>query len=183
MGWAACLLGAMLVLLAGCASQTVPEGWQQFDVNGLQGAYPGDWQPRAEEQRAWPDAFLEVAGPANGSSPGPVMVVFAEVSDSVIAAEDRATLITSRLEAEFDAELVGRLDPRVRGAGQGLALEFAFDADAEGSGDPVPSRQLEVILDARDGRTFDIILGGPVDVLDQPTIDGVLDALLITDAT
>jgi hypothetical protein len=67
----------------------------------------------------------------------------------------------------------------VPGTAEGVALEFRFDAEAPGSADPVASRQIEVILLADDGRTFDMLLGGPVDVLDQATVDGVLDSLLI----
>lgn len=174
------LLGVVLMLLAGCAAAAdVPDGWQRFDAGGLRGAYPQGWQPRATQQRGWSGAAVEVAGPQRPGSLAPVLVLYAE-GGGVIATEDRAALITARLQEELGAELVDRTAPRVPGAADGLILEFAFDARVAGSSKTVPSRQFEVILDAADGRTFDLMLGGPVDTLDQSTIDSILDSLHIT---
>jgi len=169
----------VMLLLVGCAGADVPAQWRRFDAHGLRGAHPGGWQVRAEQQRAWPDATLEVVGPDAHDPASPVLVVYAE-EGAGIDVEGRAAIMIARLEDELDARVVARSDPQVPGAVDGLVVEFAFEALVPGSADPVASRQFEVILDAADGRTFDMMLGGPADALDRATVDGILDALHIT---
>lgn len=169
----------VMLLLVGCAGTDIPAQWRRFDANGLRGAHPGQWQARAEQRRGWPDATLEIVGPEAHDPASPVLVVYAE-EGAGIDVEGRAAIMIARLEDELDARVVARRDPQVPGAADGLVVEFAFDALVPGSADPVASRQFEVILDAGDGRTFDMMLGGPADALDRSTVDGILDALHIT---
>jgi hypothetical protein len=176
--YAAWLVGVVLVLVAGCTDDGVPEGWQRFDAGGLRGAHPATWQPQDEQRRGWPEAAMEVVGPTAGRPLGPVLVVYAEDVD-VPTVEERAAIVTRRMESELGAELLERTELRVPGAGEGLVMEFVFDAEAEDTQKPVPSRQFEVVLDAEDGRSFDMLLGGPVDVLDHSVASGVLDSLHI----
>lgn len=169
----------VLVLLAGCfGGAEVPEGWRRFDAGGLRGAHPAGWEPPAEEHRGWPEAALEVVGLRQGRPLGPVLVVFA-ANVPVPTVEERAAIVSGRMESELDARLVKRTELRLPGATKGLLMEFTFDAEVEGAAQPVPSRQFEVVLEAADGRTFDMLLGGPVDLLDQSVVDGVLDSLHI----
>jgi hypothetical protein len=178
-GHVAWLFGVVLILVAGCADGgEVGEGWQRFDAAGLRGAHPASWQPQDEQRRGWPQAALEVVGPTAGRPLGPVLVVYAEDVD-VPTVDERAAIVASRMESELDAELVERTALRVPGAAEGLIMEFTFDAEAEDTSQQVPSRQFEVVLDAEDGRSFDMLLGGPVDVLDHSVVDGVLDSLHI----
>jgi hypothetical protein len=177
-GHVAWLLGVVLVLAAGCADDGVPEGWQRFDAGGLRGAHPATWHRQDEQRRGWPQAAMEVVGPTAGRPLCPVLVVYAEDVD-VPTVEQRAAIVAHRMESELDAELLERTELRVPGAVEGLVMEFAFDAEAEDTPQPVPSRQLEVVLDAEDGRSFDMLLGGPVDVLDHSVVGGVLDSLHI----
>lgn len=166
------------LLLVGCTQGAVPEGWATLDANGLRIAHPEDWQPRAEAERVFPDAQIELVGPAEGFALAPLLVAYAE-EGALTDVDTRQTLINQRLQAELDADLVDARELDVPGTTAGRALEFTFDAETPEGGESLPSRQFEVILTADDGRTWDLVLGGPAAVLRQSVADGLLDSLAV----
>jgi hypothetical protein len=172
------LVWLVALLFWGCTSAPpVPEGWAEAEAVGLTFVHPGSWGPTPGDLRTFPEAAVEVSGSADEGL-APMLAAFGYEG----AMEDvnlRAIMITNRMRAQLEAQLIADHELQVPGTVAGRVLEFAFDAE-DGDGRRVPSLQYEVMLTGDDGLTWDMVIGGPADQMRHGEIQTILRSLRVT---
>ncbi len=179
-------IGALIVLflavatLTGCggggSEASTPTGWKAVHTEGLTLAYPSSLSSRPENERAKPKAALELEGPQKNGLRPPTLFVFVE-RGPVGSLRFREDLLIRVLKDQLpNFSFQSRRDLEVPGALAARVLEFTFTSPNEAS---VPWRQVEVLIQTRDGPQYGIRYGAPSAQYDEQMVKQLLDTLRV----
>jgi hypothetical protein len=161
------------------ARPTPPPGWTPAQQGRLAFALPpgftarpgGAGMPGAAAQWTKTDA-PELKIP-------PAVAVFVETG-SVGPLEVRTQLVTQARTAELGAEPVGPAgDVRVPGSTGAKVVQWRWDYDFLRDQPPVPSRQVEVVVQTDGPEQYGLLLGGPVDFLTDEVLSAFTGSLAV----
>ena len=147
------------------ATPSVPAGWTAAQQGRLAFALPPGFTQRPEGS-GMPGAAAQWTKTDDTSLKiPPAVAVFVE-TDHVGPLQVRTQLITQARTAELGADPVGpATDLQVPGSIGAKAVEWTWDYDFVRGQPPVPSRQVEVIVQTAGPEQYGLLLGGPVEFL------------------
>lgn len=166
----------------------VPSGWVLRRGPGFRVALPAEWQPRPEDQRAAPQAAMEVGIPFIGQSvPPPVFMGFLE-REPVGALPLREKVLRMQLEAGLPEATIGSSkEVEVAGASDAVSFDLVYEDEGGESvlGTPLrPTvfRQRELIVETPGLPKFGFRYGAPRHLFDEDLWDQIVKSLVVLPA-
>jgi hypothetical protein len=163
----------------------LPSGWERDRTEGFSyGLPPGIRRltdrrvPGASATYLWPEDTDTGTGEQTGGLP-PVIAVFVE-PDQTTPLMLRTTLVTERRNQQLGTTPVGPPQVVVLPGGTATVTEWRWDHRTDPDSEPVPRRQIEVIVETTGTMHYGVLFGGPPDTLTDEVVATFLGSLRVT---
>ncbi|WP_157371589.1 hypothetical protein [Angustibacter sp. Root456] len=161
------------------ARPTLPAGWTAVQQGRLAFALPPGFTARPEGAGMPGAAAQWTKTDAPELKIPPAVAVFVETGN-VGPLEVRTKLVTQARTAELGAEPVGpATDVTVPGSTGAKAVEWRWDYDFLNDQPPVPSRQIEVVVQTGGPEQYGLLIGAPAEYLTDDVVAAFTASLAV----
>jgi hypothetical protein len=173
--WPALCIGTVLLALAGCGGDDVPDGFTQFEEGGVSISYPDSWRelPDPEGEQNVILLAREAGRPAEEAAQVTVTRVDEEAPFSSLMTNIKVFNRNRLNEASFVEEREADVD----GADEARLLVTDYELRADGRGIPYRARQIIALKEP--DLQLNVGVTAPRDAYGRFDADAILDSLSI----
>jgi hypothetical protein len=164
------------------SSPTVPQGWAPARQGALTFALPAGFTKRPPGTGMPGAATQWTKADSTGLAIPPAVAVFVETG-RLGPLGVRAELLRDSRKATLGVDPIGPArQVQVPGAAGAAVLEWVWDYDFLADKPPVPSRQVEVLVQTSGSEQYGLLLGGPSKYLTDDVVTGFLASVALQPA-